>query len=188
MCAKFMRQLLNIVIGIVLHAFISACGTDTGGGQQSNASVAPATPVTTTSSGSTGDVSSISLRLTDAPIDSLTSVFVRFTAVELKRQSGGFVKFTLNTPLSIDLMTLQGTASADLLINVAADADDYKEIRLFVDSNSSANYVVESGGGTVPLQTLNGSTSGYKLKQDFTITTAQAANFVIDIDLRQSVR
>ncbi len=183
-----MFRLLTFLPILLLAGILSACGTDSSSGEQQEAVETPSTPVTVTQSGGSGNVSSISLRLTDAPIDKLAKAVVEFTAVELKRQSGGFIAFTLDNPMSIDLLTLQGGNTADLLINVPADADDYKEIRLFTSAAAMANYVELLAGGTQPLQIPGGSGSGLKLKQDFTVTENQAASFIIDFDLRQSIR
>jgi len=183
-----MRQFLKHILALSFCAQLVACGTDSSSGDQDSNETTVSTEVTLTQSGSTGNPSSFSLRLTDAPIDDLVRAVVRFTAVELKRQSGGWVKFTLKTSLDIDLLQLQGGKTADLLINVTAEADDYKEIRLYTDSAAMANFVELSAGGIQPLQIPDGSGAGLILQQDFTITSTQAASFIIDFDLRQSIR
>jgi len=178
------------MLASVLCALLVACGTGSSSGDKGSTldDSDPQTNVTTTQSGGLSNDSSISLRLTDAPIDNLVRAVVQFTAVELKPQAGGWVKFTLATPQSIDLLQLQGGNTADLLINVPAPAADYKEIRLYTGSGAMVNYVEEVGGGVEPLQIPGGSSSGLKLKQDFTITATHAASFIIDFDLRQSIR
>ena len=187
-----MASLVRHTLALALCAWLTACGTDTGSSDQVTApgpAVAAPTPVTVTqSSSAVSTLSSISLRLTDAPIDGLTSVVMRFTGVKLKRQSGGWVRFDLLTPVSVDLLQYQGSSTADLLLNVPAEADSYKEVRFFTDSDPNAHYVIETAGGMQPLQIPGGSGSGLKLKHDFVITPGQMASFVIDLDLRQSVR
>ncbi len=188
----YMRNLFVILAGLLLNLQLVACGTDSGSGEQGDSGTqasTQSTPVSITQTGSTGKTSSISLRLTDAPIDDLVRAVVTFTAVELKRQAGdGWIKFTLKKPESIDLMALQGGNTADLLANVTADADDYKELRLYTSGDSGDNFVELATGGTRPLQIPGGSSSGLKIKQNFTITEMQAASFVVDFDLRQSIR
>ena len=106
----------------MLCALLLACGTSSSSGDKGSTldDSGAQTEVTTTQSGSLSNDSRISLRLTDAPIDNLAKAVVQFTAVELKPQSGGWVKFTLKTPKSIDLLQLQGVKTADLLVNVPA--------------------------------------------------------------------
>ena len=185
------RRILQPGLTSLLCALLLACGTGSSSGDKGSTlddSVAQ-TEVTTTQSGSLSSDSSFSLRLTDAPIDNLAKAVVQFTAVELKPQSGGWVKFTLKTPKSIDLLLLQGGKTADLLVNVPAPAADYKEIRLITGSGGMVNWVEEKiGGATKPLQIPGGSGSGLMLKQDFTIPSTHAASFIIDFDLRQSIR
>jgi len=174
----------------VLCALLLACGTGSSSGEKGSTldDSDVKTNVTTTQSGGLSNDSSISLRLTDAPIDNLVRAVLQFTGVELKLQSGGWVKFTLAAPKSIDLLQQQNGNTADLLINVPAPAADYKEIRLFTGSGAMVNFVEETGGGIEPLQIPGGSGAGLMLKQDFMITSSHAASFIIDFDLRQSIR
>ncbi len=181
---------LQFTLVSVLCALLAACGTGSSSGEKGSSLDPAATPtvVTTTQSGGLSNDSSISLRLTDAPIDNLVRAVVQFTGVELKMQSGGWARFDLDTPQSIDLLQLQGGNTADLLVNVPAPAADYKEIRLFTGSGAMVNFVEETGGGIEPLQIPGGSGAGLMLSQDFVITSAQSASFIIDFDLRQSIR
>ncbi|MDH3390046.1 MAG: DUF4382 domain-containing protein, partial [Gammaproteobacteria bacterium] len=55
-------------------------------------------------------------------------------------------------------------------------------------SDPADNFVEENDGGIAPLLISGGSGSGIALQQDFVIPAAQASSFIIDIDLRQSVR
>jgi len=184
------RRIIQFTLTSVLCALLLACGTGSSSGDKGSTpnDNSAQTSVNTTQSGGLSNDSSISLRLTDAPIDNLVQAVVQFTAVELKLQSGGWVKFTLDSPASIDLLKLQGGKTADLLTNVLAPAGDYKEIRLFTGSGGMVNFVEEAGGGMQPLQIPGGSGSGLMLKQDFMIASTQAASFIIDFDLRQSIR
>lgn len=184
------RQLLQLSLLAVLGALLAACGTGTDSGDKGSALDAspPQTPVKVTHSAGLSSNSSFSLRLTDAPIDNLRRVVVQFTGVELKLKSGGWVKFALDTPQSIDLLQLQGGNTADLLTNVPAPVADYSEIRLFTGSGGLVNFVEQRGGGIQPLQIPGGSGAGMSLRENFMITSTQTASFIIDFDLRQSVR
>lgn len=181
-----MTRCIRQFLALAVSTWLVACGTDSGSGN-GQAGDDASTPVVVSGSGGSGIESGVTMRLTDAPIDGLTNVVIQFTAVELRMTSGGWIRYDLVTPLSTDLLQLQGASTEDLLLNVNASTGDYNELRLFTGSGSMANYVVETAGGTEPLQIPGGSVSGLKIQQNFTITEGQTGNFVIDINLRQSV-
>ena len=184
-----MQKLLNIIAAIALGVSLTACGTDTSSGD-GNSNGDPSTPVNTSSSGGSGNLSGFSLRLTDAPIDNMSNVVVRVLEIELKRTAGGWLKYTLVNPATIDLLSLQGTSTAALLNNVEADIGDYKEIRLIVDGTPMANHVTLApgmGGNSYDLNIPGGSSSGMKIKGDFTVGGSGDTSIVVDFDLRQSL-
>ena len=188
-----MKRTATFLTGLILCLGLSACGTDSSSGDQDsgNASSAASTSVTLSSSSplsSSGSSPRFSLQITDAPIDNLSKVIMLFTEVELRKTSGGWLRYTLDTPVEIDILQLHGTAAADLLKNVPVEAGDYNELRLIVGSGAMDNYVELVAGGTQPLQIPAGSSSGIKVKGDFTITSGLDSNLTLDIDLRQSIR
>ena len=183
-----MQKLLNIIAAIALGALLTSCGTDTSSGD-GNPNGGPSTPVSTSSSGGSGNLAGFSLRLTDAPIDDMTEVVIRVLEIELKRTAGGWLKYTLATPVTIDLLSAQGTSTAELLNNVQADSEEYKEVRLIVDGTPMANYVrLVSDGSMHNLDIPSGSTSGIKVKDNFSVSNSGETTIVIDFDLRQSLR
>jgi len=181
------RQLLLI---LALCGILTACGTDTSPGDQAQSLAGTPTPgvTVTTSTGAGSNRSSFSLRLTDAPIDGLSRVVLQFIAVEMKRESGGWAKYTLPAPEAIDLLALQGLTTADLLVQMPIEAGDYKQVRFIVDAAPMANYVEVTGGGMQELVVTNPSTIGLKVRQKFTIPEDRLMNFTVDFDLRKSVK
>ena len=167
---------------------LTACGTDSSSGNGSSGS-ASSTPATVTGSDPVSNPSGFTLRLTDAPVDDMSAVYILVREIELKRTSGGWIKFTLDTPVEINLLSLQGTSSASLLANVEAEEGDYKEIRLIVDGANMSNRVtLQSNGMSYNLNIPSGASSGMKIKGNFTLSTLQSTTMVADFDLRQSLR
>jgi hypothetical protein len=126
----------------------------------------------------------LNLAITDTPVDGADKVVVAFTGVELMGP-GGQTNFKFTAERKIDLLKLQGDASAKLLDDVAVPAGDYQWIRL--DVVEADSYLVTSAGGTFPLFVPSGSQSGLKLMSGFTVAQGSIADFIIDFDLRKSL-
>ena len=188
-----MLRILKNLLAISLCSYLAACGTDSSSGNHSNSGNGfggkPTPGVTvTTSDGSSSNRAGFSLRLTDAPIDGLAQVVVQFIAVEMKRKNEGWTRYTLPAPQPVDLLALHGLTTADLLVHMAIEPGDYKQIRFIVDDAPMANHVILKSGGMVNLQIPNGSARGIKLKKNFTIPENRLVNFTVDFDLRKSVK
>ncbi|MDH3631731.1 MAG: DUF4382 domain-containing protein [Gammaproteobacteria bacterium] len=169
-----MKVVLNLMTALLLCGSLAACGTDSGSSDQSGNTVA------------SGSGPSFSLRVTDAPIDYAVSVVLRFTEVRLRNTNGNWTSHIFNTPKSIDMLQLQGTKTADLLIDKLVDVGNYDEIRLLVDAAPMANYI-DLGSSVVELIIPSGSSSGLKIKGDFSVLENRPASLVMDLDLRQSI-
>ena len=134
--------------------------------------------------GSSASNGALSLAITDTPVEGVSNVVVAFTGVELMGPNGQ-VNETFSSEQTIDLLTLQGNASAPLLNDVTVPAGDYQWLRLDIDAANS--YVMTSSGGKFPLFIPSGSQSGLKLVSGFTVAQGSIADFMIDFDLRQSL-
>ncbi len=186
-----MKKTLLLISTLLLSAALTACGTDSGSGSQTaGTGDAGSTEGVSVSLPGGGTVarSGFSLRLTDAPVDGLQAVVMKFTMVKLRSTDGSWTtyEFDDSSKPSIDLLGLQGTKTADLLVNMDVKSDDYDEIRLIVSDEPMANYV-NTPGGPRELKIPSGSSSGLKVKGNFSITDTRPASLVIDFDLRQSV-
>ena len=137
------------------------------------------------------DTGSMSLSITDAPIDDASSVVVQFSEVQVRgAESSQNLNFTFDPPKSIDLLTLQGTSTEVLFTDVEVPAGVYDEIRLIINAEEGTEdtYIVLVEGGeqhdmTVP----SGSQSGLKVKGPLTVTANATASFTIDFDVRKSI-
>ena len=167
---------------------LAACGTDTssGGDAASGSTASPTTGVTV--SGVSSKDPAFSLRLTDAPIDGMVAVVLSFTEVQVHNAKNQVISYRFDTPRSVNLLELQGSKTADLLIDMPLDDGDYHDIRLLVDDAPMANYVDLGAGGVAELGVENGSTTGIMIEGEFSVTNSRPASLILDFDLRQSVK
>ncbi len=133
------------------------------------------------------DTGSLSLAITDAPVDGAQSVVVTFTSVLIKPASGEAEIIMLDQPLQIDLLNLSGTSSTVLLDDMVLTAGDYEWIRLAIDDDPAMTYIVDSMGQQHSLRIPSGDTTGLKLNREFNIASDGEISFTIDFDLRKSV-
>jgi hypothetical protein len=166
---------LGIISAAVLSvAFLSACNS----GSSSD-------PFAGDSTGS------LTLSVTDAPVDGATSVVVVFTGVELRREDAEPVVFTFDEPKQIDLLSLQGGKTETLLDDVEVPAGEYSQIRLMVkaNQNESDSFITfeETGGSEFELFIPSGDQTGLKLTGGITVAAGGSADYTLDFDLRKSV-
>jgi hypothetical protein len=168
-----MKKLLISCIWVALAAVWAALLIGCGGG---GASSAPST-------------GRLSLGITDAPVDDATAVVVKFTAIELKPESGQAFTITLDPAPSLDLLALAGGSSRELLSEREVPAGRYTWVRLLIDAqqNTPSSYIDLEDGRRFPLHVPSGSESGLKLIRGFTVAAGSVSNFTIDFDLRKSV-
>ncbi len=139
-------------------------------------------------SGGGDDTGSLSLSITDAPVDGAQNVYVQFSSVEVFGSGSGSQVFNFDPPKQIDLLALQGSASTALLDNVSLPAGAYQWVRLGVDTAGDMDtYIVLSDGSTEELTIPSGDETGLKLVQGFDVSVTGSSDFTIDFDLRKSV-
>lgn len=131
----------------------------------------------------------LTVGITDAPVDSADQVVVEFTGVSVKPAEGQAEEFDFDSPRQINLLDLQGNLSEDLISDATVPAGQYNWIRLKVNAgrNGSDSFIVLDDGTTHPLFIPSGNRTGLKLVQGFTVPANASADFTIDFDLRKSV-
>lgn len=164
---------LVLLAGIAMALGLTACG---GGGGSSS--------TTSSSSNVLSSSGSLSLSITDSPVDSALAVVVTFTGVILNPEDGDRIEIDYDTPKQIDLLALNGGETELLLDDESVPAGHYSWIRLKVDE--SASYI-DVGSGDEPLSIPSGAQTGLKLNRGFTVQEDGSAAFTIDFDLRKSV-
>jgi len=139
--------------------------------------------------GSGTGTGSLTVAVTDAPVDGAAHVVVRFTGIELKPAGGNRLSFVFDTPRDIDLLALQGNASEPLLDQVEVPAGNYNWIRLLVEAQRGVldSYVELDDASRHSLFIPSGEQRGLQLSSGFTVAQGGLADFVIDFDLRKSV-
>ncbi len=132
---------------------------------------------------------SLSISLTDAPVDGATAVVVQFSGVELQGPSGR-VDFDFDELQTIDLLALQGSKSEILMSESGLEAGNYQWMRLKVNAleNTIDSYIeFDDGMEQYSMYVPSGAQSGLKLNRPFTIAAGSRTDFTIDFDLRKSV-
>lgn len=163
--------------------------------------------------GSSGGSGSLTLGVTDAPVDDATSVVVTFHGIDLLGGEGDVVEsFDFDPPRTINLLALQGGNAAALIVDETVPAMAYEQIRLRVDAfdvssgcknaglDSSPTFltldpvpsddpqeIIDSGVDRYPLCVPSSSNTGLKLVSGFTVPQGGSADFTIDFDLRKAV-
>jgi len=152
--------------------------------------VVAATALTLTGCGGSSDDDSgtLNLAITDAAIDSAQSVFVQISGVEVHSNSQGAQQFDFSEAKTIDLLNLQGSASAPLLESVALEAGSYQWMRLKVVTEGDLDtYIVLDDGSSYELNIPSGSETGLKMNRGFDLAVNGSVDFTVDFDLRKSI-
>lgn len=137
-----------------------------------------------------GGTGTLSLGLTDAAVDGVSKVRVEFTGITVKPKDGQAIDFEFDTPLSVDLLSLDENNVETLLNDEEVPAGEYSWIRLNVNAEFDGvmdSYVEEDGGGQVELWVPSGGNSGLKLVSGFTVLAGSEARFIIDWNLRMGL-
>ncbi len=144
---------------------------------------------------STSGSGTLSVNVTDAPVDSAAKVVVAFSGITIKPEQGpaveiDFVDDNGDTVIkTVDLLAQQGPNSEPILVNHILDAGRYNWMRLkLVEGPASMqSYIELDDGSQHPLYVPSGFETGLKLVRGFEIADGGAINFTIDFDLRKSV-
>ena len=141
--------------------------------------------------GSDGDKSQtgrLKLSITDAPMDDVQEVWVKFSAVEFKPEGGAPVLSALTPAQSLELLGLRDGRSAVLVNNLILPAGRYEWIRLVVDNvpNVHDSYVM-ANGAECELIVPSGAESGLKMNRGFTLPADGSVALTVDFDLRKSL-
>lgn len=136
--------------------------------------------------GDDGGSSTLSLSITDAPLDDVTSVWLQFTGVEVKRAGGPPETILFDAPKGYDLLTLQNGNAALLLGDTTVPAGNYQWLRLILDPAPGSAYVVDADGQH-DLVIPSGAQTGLKLVRGFVMPAGGRADFTIDFKLHDSI-
>ena len=153
-------------------------------------------------SGDSGTTGFLSLGVSDGPVHEATKVCITFDEVELKGE-GAPMLVTLATPQKVNLLDVQGTDAAPILLDYEVPAGEYQWLRLGVDAELGAmggagdtggadcdgtgSYLVREDGAVYNLYVPSGSQNGLKLIRGITVPVNGAASFTAEFDLARSL-
>jgi hypothetical protein len=138
--------------------------------------------------GGGSDQGSVSVGITDAPVDVAQEVWVQATGIAFKPQGAAPEIVEDFAPRAINLLRYQQGDVAVLLDNVPFAAGRYEWLRLIIESepNVRDSYVMVNGQ-ECELRVPSGAESGLKMNRGFSIPADGSLALTIDFDLRQSL-
>jgi hypothetical protein len=150
----------------------------------------------------------LSLQITDGPVETADHVYVQFSGLELHAADGHSTTLyycedpadaanppivsdtactTLPVPKQIDLLAQSGGVAEDLLVDFTLPSGRYNWIRLMVDTDAPLDSYIVVDGMNHELTIPSGAQTGLKLNRGFVVPAGGSADFTIDFDLRKSV-
>lgn len=133
---------------------------------------------------------SLTLALTDGPVDTATAVVIEVTGVSIKPKDGDVIEVTFDEPKSIDLLQLQDGVVTDLVNELALEAGEYAWVQVHINAVKDGvmdSYVEFEDGTSVELNMPGESEHGLRIARSFTLAEGEDATFTIDFDLRKSL-
>jgi hypothetical protein len=168
---SFKERMSRVLLpaGIAL-AMLSACG----GGD---------------SGGSGGSASSVSVSITDAPVEDAQGIFIKVTGIAFKPEGSAPELVKDFAPRTLNLLEYQQGRTAVLLDKVPFEPGRYQWIRLIIESepNVRDSYAMVNGQ-ECELRVPSGAESGLKLNRGLTVPDAGSLALTLDFDLRRSLR
>lgn len=166
-----MKRSIRLFTVSALAAGIAACGGGSDG------------------TGTTGSTGTVSFDVTDAPAMEFSDVTVSFTGISLKPEDSEWVEFNFDEPKTWNLLELQGGISEPLITEEEVPAGNYTQLRLLVNTEELASYVVLEDQPDVKrsLAVPSGTQSGLKLNGDFVVAADTQTDFTIDFDVRKAI-
>jgi len=166
-----------IIFSVIVGLAISGCGSNSSSDNDYG--------------GRSGDSKGrLTLSITDGPIDEVTEVWIQFTAIELKPAGSSSKTITFDSPVNINLLSLQGSLSQDFFNSAVVDSGDYNWVRLAVNAEADGtfdSYIVMKDGSEHELSIPSGSQTGLKINTGFTVGSNTEVAMTIDFDLRKSI-
>ena len=178
-----MKNLVIKCLGLAYILSLTACSS--GGDAE-----------TTVAGGGRGGVEYgfVSLSVTDAPIDNAVEVWVQFDGVEFMPSPDSPyqdpVLIMFDTPMSIDLLELQGNKSKALLTDEILRTGIYDWVKLKITAAKDGvmdSYIVLKDGTVHELDMPAGSDIGLTIDGGLEIIANTPSAKTIDFDLRKSI-
>jgi hypothetical protein len=134
--------------------------------------------------------SRISVSLMDAPVDGVTAVYVKITAMWIKSQGGGpAVQLPLeNAPMTVNLMELTDTNAAILIDEAVIEPGSYEWLAMDVaaERNVRDSYVMTETGGEEEID-LRVPSGRVRLVGGFEVPPNESLQLLFDWDMRKGL-
>lgn len=134
--------------------------------------------------------SRISVSLMDAPVDGVTAVYVKITAMWIKPQGGGpAVQLPLTTtPMTVNLMELTDKNAAILIDEAVIEPGSYEWLAMDVaaERNVRDSYVMTEAGGEEEIE-LRVPSNRVRLVGGFEVPPNESLQLLFDWDMRQGL-
>ena len=138
---------------------------------------------------------SMTLRVTDAPVDDIYEVWVTFSKVIVQPSDEGLprVEYEIDPPMAIELKALGSGESVALVYDEPLPAGDYSWVRLVVEPYPDTFVYDTMADAGIDFRTMlscpscGENQSGLKLNRPFSIEAEGIVDYTIDFDLRKSI-
>jgi hypothetical protein len=129
----------------------------------------------------------LSMWMTDAPVDDAYAVVIAMTEFEFKPVDGQAFRVAVSEAgRELNLLAFTNGETALIIDGEEVPAGDYEWLRIFFDEDAS--YVqLDEGGGQYPLFIPSGAQTGYKLVSGFTVPVNDSVEYILDFNVRQSL-
>jgi hypothetical protein len=134
------------------------------------------------------DTGTLSVGITDAPVDDITELWISFVGITAKPQNGEQISWTFNdVPRDINLLALQDGLSDSLLSNETVPAGPYNWIRIDINPEIGSSYaILETNGQSIDVE-VDVPSDRLRFVSGFTITQGQNYRLMIDWDIHRSM-
>jgi len=135
------------------------------------------------------DANTLTVSITDAPLDGVSKVIVQFAGIEIKHEDGEAQIIEFKAPVEVDLLGLQGDIRSTILREEKINAGDYQYIRLLVNAAQGEfdSVVLLEDNTWQSLYVPDEAKIGLKLNQAFRVSANKNMHLTIDFDLRKSL-
>jgi hypothetical protein len=121
--------------------------------------------------------------LIDEPASDVAVLTVTVQGVELRPCKSDWIRQDL-TPMTFNLLELQGGKFLELLSQLPLQSGEYCEARLLLDEGGT---VILTDGTVHPLTIPGADASGFKIKGTFTVAPSMATFITVDFDAKKSL-
>jgi hypothetical protein len=135
-----------------------------------------------------GQVHGVDLAITDAPLDTASSVIISFSLVQLSGPDVSSFTIKISPASSIDLYSLQGGIAATIIAGMQVQPGHYTNLRVTIASDpNTPQSSISLPDGLHNLYVPSGVSSDVNVPIDFTIASGGDVTLTMDFDLRKSI-